>query len=257
MENITFITPTGDRPLPFVLCQMWIKKQTLQPDQWIIVDDGKTPVKPFISLREIRYLRREPRLDDPDHTLLVNLKMALPYIKGNKILFIEDDEYYAPKYTEIMAAELDKHEIVGIHNSRYYYLPTCSNCRVENKKHASLAQTVFRQSFLSEFEKLVNTKTGALDMKLWREINENKRGFLFLDDDEPLYVAMKGMPGRRGKGGGHTVGSWRYQRSFLDIAQNLLRRWIPDDDDFDIYHDIITEKLTKNNYQSYFLKENK
>lgn len=242
MENLTFITPTGDRPLAFALCERWISKQTLQPDQWIIVDDGDMPIKSSISLREILYLRRESRIDDPKHALLANLRLALPYVKGGKIMIMEDDEYYAPKYAEIMAAKLDEHEVVGIHNSRYYYLPTCDNCRAGNKGHASLAQTAFRRSFLPDFKELISSETGALDLRLWRMVNGTKRGFLFLDDKEPLYVGMKGMPGRPGKGGSHTPDSWRYKLSFLNASKELLRRWIPDEEDFNTYLDLIKEK---------------
>ena len=241
MENVTFITTTKDRPLAFALCQRWVSKQTLQPDQWIIVDDGKVPIKPSVSLREIRYLRREPRPDDPKHTLLLNLRTLLPLIKGDKIIIIEDDDYYAPRYAETMAAKLEEHEVVGIRNSRYYYLPTCGNCRAGNKMHAALAQTVFRKSFLPEFGELITTKTGALDMKLWRAMGKG-RGFLFSDDLEPLCVGIKGMPGRPSMSGAHTADSWRYQQSLLDISQRLLRLWIPDENDFNVYFDLIKGK---------------
>jgi len=42
---ITAITPTGDRPLALALCQQWMDAQTVRPDQWIVVDDGKIPYK--------------------------------------------------------------------------------------------------------------------------------------------------------------------------------------------------------------------
>lgn len=252
MNGITFITATGSRPLAFSLCQNWIRNQTLQPDQWIVIDDGKTPIKPVISLREILYLRRNPLRKDPKQTLLLNLREALPYIKGNKILFIEDDEYYAPKYAETMSAKLDEHEIVGINNARYYYLPTYANCRCGNRKHASLAQTAFRKSFLQEFSRLVTIETDALDMKLWKEVNKTNRGHLFLDDAEPLYVGMKGLPGRRGRGGSHTSESWKYKQSFMDTNKRLLQYWIPDKDDFKIYLDLIAGRLRTRNHLSYF-----
>ncbi len=257
MENITFITPTGDRPLTFALCQKWVKHQTIKPAQWIVVDDGKVPATQTIAMDNIYYLRREPQPDDPEHTLLVNLKAALPLILGEKIMVIEDDDYYAPQYAETMAAKLDKHEIVGIYNGRYYYLPTGGNCRAGNERHASLASTAFRRSFLPEFGKLVTTETGALDMKLWRTIRKKDRSHLFLDDDEPLYVGMKGVPGRPGKGGSHTPISWRYQQSKPDKSQKLLRRWILRKHDSNIYRDIIRGKLTKDNYKAYLSEENK
>jgi len=256
MSGVTFITSTGDRPLTFKLCQRWIEQQTLQPIQWIVVDDGLKPVASLITMNKALYLRRKPRDDDPEHTLLVNLKISLPLIKGDKILFIEDDDYYAPKYAETMAAKLEEHEIVGINNSRYYYLPTCGNCRAKNKKHAGLCLTGFRNSFLTDFKKLLTIETGALDMKLWRELKQG-RGYLFSDDYEPLYVGMKGVPGRVGKGGSHTPDSWRYQQTFRDMLQMLLCQWIPNRNDFNIYNDIIKGKLTEKNYLSYFLKENK
>jgi len=257
MENITFITPTGDRPLTFALCQHWVKRQTLQPAQWIIVDDGKVPATQTIAMDNIYYIRREPQPDDPEHTLLANLKAALPLILGEKVMVIEDDDYYAPRYAETMAAKLEEHEIVGINNGRYYFLPSCANCRAENDRHASLAQTAFRRSFLPEFERLVITKTGALDMKLWREIRKRDK-HLFSDDSEPLYVGMKGAPGRPGKGGSHTPDSWRYRRNLPDMSRALLHQWIPDKNDFAVYNDIIIGKLTEDNYQSYFLPgENK
>jgi len=243
MENITLITPTGDRPLTFALCQRWIERQTLQPAQWIVVDDGKKPIADLITTDRILYIRREPREDDPRHTLLVNLKMALPLVKGGKVLIIEDDDYYSPNYVETMAAKLNKYEAAGIYNGRYYYLPTCANCRAGNERHASLATTGFRKSFLKEFSRLVNTKTGALDLRLWQSVNGNRRGCLFLDDDAPLYVAMKGVPGRKGRGGAHAATSWRYKRSPLDIFRILLRQWISNEEDFNIYNNIIMGTL--------------
>jgi len=256
MSGVTFLTTTKDRPLAFVLCQRWVKHQTLQPTQWIIVDDGKQPIADLISMDKALYLRREPKVDESPNTLFLNLKTALPIVKEDKILFIEDDDYYAPKYAETIVAKLEEHEVVGINNSRYYYLPTCGNCRALNKRHASLAQTAFRKSFLSEFAKLLDTNTGALDLKLWREL-ANGRGYLFSDDNEPLCVGIKGMPGRKSASGAHTASSWRYQLYVRDLLQMLLCQWIPRRKDFNLYDDIIKGKLTEDNYKTYLMERNK
>lgn len=65
-EGITIITPTGDRHEMFSLCAKWVSKQTVQPNQWIIVDDGKIPLCPP-TMPFITYVRRVPKIDDPTH----------------------------------------------------------------------------------------------------------------------------------------------------------------------------------------------
>jgi len=245
---VTAITPTGDRPLPFALCQKWMMNQTLQPDQWIIVDDGKTPTMPIVSGSNIFYVRRKPQPSDPQYTLLLNLKMALPLIKGNKVMIIEDDEYYAPKYIETMAARLDEHEIVGIGKSKYYHLLSGHYAQIGNVHHASFAEMAFRSSFLPEF---INFLDGGLylDMRIWRSINRN-RTCLFFDDGKSIYVGMKGMPGRHGIGGGHDINHRIYRNQLHDSSRAMLKKWIPDNDDYKIYMDIISGKLTEENYKS-------
>ncbi len=246
MESLTLITPTGDRPLAFALCQNWMRKQTLQPTQWIVIDDGKTPMKPFVPMQ---YVRREPRPDDSEHTLILNLKTTMPLIRGDKIIIIEDDEYYASNYIEVMSTKLDEHEIVGIGRSKYYHLMSGCYAQIGNMHYASFAEMAFRSSFLPEFIKFLDGGL-YLDVRIWKSINGN-RTYLFFDDDRSLYVGMKGMPGRHGIGGGHDVNHIIYRRGRLcDKSRKILKNWIPDNDDYNIYMDIISGKLTERNYQS-------
>lgn len=244
-QIITVITPTGDRPLAFALCQNWIRKQTLQPDQWIVVDDGKIPLNPTILMQ---YVRRDPQPDDPKYTLLLNLKKAIPLIKNNEIIIMEDDEYYAPEYIEEMAHRLNQHEVTGIGKSRYYHLPSGGYFRIKNMTHASLAQTAFRSSFLPDFQELLENSDVYLDFNIWTKANKDGRGFIFVDsNDSPLYVGIKGLPGRTGIGKGHDP--MLYRKYPHDITREALKRWIPKD--YGIYMDILKGKLTKENCQSW------
>ena len=43
-------------------------------------------------------------------------------VLGEVILVIEDDDYYAPNYIEVMYKLLETSEIAGISNSRYYHM---------------------------------------------------------------------------------------------------------------------------------------
>jgi len=246
---ITLITPTGDRPLAFALCQNWMRKQTLQSFQWIVIDDGKIPMKPYAPME---YVRREPKANDPQCTLILNLMVALPLIKGNKIVIIEDDEYYAPKYVAEMAVRLDQHEVVGIGSTKYYHLFSGGNYKHRNKENASLAQTAFRDSFLSEFKKILNTNVEEprIDKYIWRKLRGGDRGFICFDDkDNPLYVGIKGLPGRPGVIG-HDPESSPYRRRSCspDISRRRLKDWIPELEDYSIYIDIIKGKLTEDNF---------
>lgn len=251
METLALITPTGDRSIAFALCQNWVRKQTLRPAQWIVVDDGKVPIKPYVPME---YVRREQHPNDPQCTLSLNLEASLPLIKGNKIIIIEDDEYYAPKYVAEMAAKLDRHEIVGIGNTKYYHLISGGHYRHGNTDRASFAQTAFRDSFLPEFKEILKRNIGSpwIDKRIWKKTMESGRRFIFFDDNnDSLYAGIKGLPGRRGITG-HHPNSGSYQKSDHDKSRSVLRQWIPED--YGIYMDIIAGKLTEENYQSWLKK---
>ncbi len=242
--TLTVITPTGDRPLAFALCKQWMAQQTRQPDQWIVVDDG---VIPTAITPNMTYIRRKPMRKDPVHTLIVNLRKAMPHINGEKILIMEDDEYYAPGYIERMSTELDSHEVVGIMESKYYHLPTAGFLRISNRAHASLAQTGFTRSFLPDVEALLRSGiTQYLDMNIWQNARTNGKGFLFHDKDDSLYLGIKGMPGRGGIGSGHNPTSYTKK----DTSRETLKEWAPHG--YRAYIDIMAGKLTEHNADSYF-----
>lgn len=239
--KISVLTCTGDRPISLNLLSRWMKHQTKQPDQWLIIDDGK---EPFIPTLDCDYVYRVPQDNDPLHTLNANIQYAFPYIKGDVILFCEDDEYYAPTYIETMINKLSSHEMVGICKSKYYHLPSRTYHIHINTDHASLAQTGITFSFLKEHQSLI-AGDPFIDIRLWQEATKiqsgKKKPFLpkgtsmgkaFLFDDglqNCLYVGMKGLPGRRGIGSGHKgVGR-------IDPHLKILKQWISKDEDFQAY----------------------
>jgi len=111
-----------------------------------------------------------------------NLLAAIPYIKHDKIIIIEDDEYYASRYIETMANRLSKHEVVGIGKSRYYHLPSGGYFTIGNMGHASLAQTGFKKSFIPVFRQLLIPGKLYIDFMLWKKAKARK---------EDLYLLIK------------------------------------------------------------------
>lgn len=271
---ITAITPTGDRRLAFTLCQHWMNRQTVKIDQWIVVDDGSVYLPVLMPMEYIKRGEKQlqPRTSGkrsrwkaarslqpkrPETgwaSIYANLAAAVSLVRGDKILFIEDDEYYAPNYVEEMTRRLDEHELVGIKHSRYYHLPTGGYRLFTSQAHASLAQTAFRSSFLPTFKNFMEMNRCAefLDVRLWTQsqstrsatmmhLRTNCRGHLFFDET-PLYVGMKGMPGRAGYGVGHKPRTYATHDS---PRRDLLRQWIPQD--YGIYLDVLGGKLTEAN----------
>jgi hypothetical protein len=244
--RVTAITPTGDRPLAFALCQRWMAQQTKPPDQWIVVDDGRKPCEWETKPVNVEYVRREPGADRGP-TLGVNLWAALKRIAHEGIVIIEDDEYYAPGYVAQMASWLSRHEVIGIGRSRYYHLPTGGYLAHGNMRHASLAETAFRRTFLSLFTTLLAGETQSfLDTRLWGAVIQDRhRANIFVDsEDHPLYLGIKGLPGRAGIGMGHNGARYPH----YDETREVLRRWVPLD--HPIYLDIIEGRLTEKNYLS-------
>jgi len=234
-STITAITPTGDRPLAFELCQQWMMNQIKRPDQWLVIDDGKTPTKHSAPMQ---YIRRKPKADDPSHTLAANLRKALSLIAGDKIIIWEDDEYYAPGYIEAMASLLDKYEIVGIKHSKYYHLASGGYKQFTNEAHASFAATAFRRSVLPDLKAILDAGDNPfIDMALWKRIGG--RGYLFTDD-RPLYLGMKGLPGREGIVKGHKAENYVLHDT-ADRAQ--LKKWMPSD--YRVYLDVLAGKEIK------------
>jgi len=244
--TITAITPTGDRPLAFALCKHWMEMQTQRPDQWIVVDDGKVPLKPSPMMD---YIRRVPTSRDPKHTLSVNLKTALPHIKGSKVLIMEDDEYYAPNYIEAMAKELDTSEVVGIMQAKYYHLPSGGYVQIGNTAHASLAQTGFKNSFVPKLRQIIDHDKNIdyIDMQMWYKSMAEHKAHLFSDKQKSLYVGIKGMPGRKGIGQGHNP---KLYGKHIDSDRKVLREWMPND--YKVYLDVLNGKLNDTNCATYF-----
>jgi hypothetical protein len=229
MENFTVITPTGDRPQCFELCKKFIQRQSVLPSQWIVIDDGKTPMRltnekmPFLT-----YIRREPQKTDPKHTLASQMLEALKYVKYDKIFMMEDDDWYCSTYFEQMLGFFSKPNqpiIVGQGQTIYYHIPQRKYFVHGNLEHSSWCQTGFRAYCIDEIKRLCNMCISEnypyIDMRLWKwQVPK----FLLLNSS-PICIGIKGMPGRMG-----AVGSHRHTTNFtLDSNFQYLRQYVGND----------------------------
>ena len=197
---VTLITPTGERPEAFELCEKYIKRQTYRGEmQWIVVDDGSTPTKCTMGQTYIR----GPKLWRPGiNTQRPNMDEALNHVEGDFIFIIEDDDWYAPTYIEKYMQLLQLFPVVGEGNAKYINILERSWREWSNYKHASLCQTALRRELLPRLEEAINSGELFIDCVLWRILFAHKlRPFIFFNQD--YCVGIKGLPGRRGIGSGH------------------------------------------------------
>lgn len=143
--SIALITPTRSRAEQLSLVIDCVNNQTLLPDEWVIVDDGNSPVNESI-LKKIKipykYIHYNSGLST---STSLNSAKALELAHADKYIFFDDDDYYPPRYVE----EFDKLLIVGhnemIGNMRWidYRLSTgYYRIRLKTEKHIEIGDTL-------------------------------------------------------------------------------------------------------------------
>lgn len=207
--GVTIITPTRDRPYAFALCERWMRRQTLAWDQWLVIDDGDEPAVPTCGQQHIRRAPSAQR-----NTLPQNMLEALKHIRGDRVVMVEDDEYYAPTYVEAVVRGLDMRPLAGERHARYYNVQDrrWSEKTPNDTKHCSLARTGFRVELIPRMEQAaticLEQDIVFVDLYFWGErgpipriVHQNVSG------QQALSVGIKGMPGRGGLGSGHRPGA--------------------------------------------------
>jgi len=231
--TITIITPTGDRHAAFNRCVQWVTTQTVPATQWIIVDDGAVPLSTMYDFPQwVTYIRRERAADDPPHTLSANLLAAIPYVRSDKIVIMEDDDWYAPTYLEFMLPWLDRHDLVGPNLITYYHLLGRVWKTGKPKSHTALAQTACTKRALPKLQEICSGRhwevreRGIVDRHWWHSFDGSKH---LIQEHPKLHIGFKGLFGRAGIAEGHDAGSWGYKPD-TDFA--FIRERIGDDLEF-------------------------
>jgi hypothetical protein len=177
--NLTALTCTYERPAAMELCRKYIDRQTRQPDQWLVLD-GPEPM-PIKVLKAIESGQ----------------------VKGEGLVWIEDDDWYHPDWLAWCAKQLESFDIVGQGDAFYYSVRHRWWSECCNVRHAALCQTAITSDL---FEYLCNTiksyDSPFFDTRLWL-----KDGGRYLhmprNDSERFVVGIKGMPGKPGYSGEH------------------------------------------------------
>jgi len=216
--KVSVLTCTGGRPDAFALCEKWMARQSLRPHEWIVVDDCEPRTSTTMGQARV-----EPRPSwSGDVTLGRNLIEGLAHVTGDAVAFVEDDDWYAPTYLEVMAQLLEIAPLVGEGTTRYYNARTRGYCEGCNAAHASLAGTVCRSHYIPKIINVIESvgRGYCYDLSIWKAFDHS-----ILSLNTKLYVGMKGLPGRPGIASGHRDGAC----CVPDPQMETLRGWIGDD----------------------------
>lgn len=168
-------------------------RQTLAPFEWIVLDDGATPVQCTMGQRHYRF-------DDTRGKASLVLKLrkvidgSIP-VNGDVVAIIEDDDWYSPKYLEVAESRLSDYEMVGEGNALYYNIRARRWYVHNNDRHASLCQTVFRPSLLPAMKPMVANTDPFLDWRLWFDLSPDHPKKVFLPETHAQHtlVGIKGL----------------------------------------------------------------
>jgi hypothetical protein len=215
---ITVITPTADRPVAWPLAERWMARQTVQPDQWIVADDGLVAAPLTMGQQHVRRERRETG----GASLANNLLAAIPHVRGDIVLIMEDDDFYRPNHIEVCVDRLQRFRATGAIWLNYYNLQVMGWRRIRNSC-AALCNTSFRAECLPMLREaaLSALRQGIyhVDRLFWQQVG--KSGLHELE----TVIGMKGLPGMAGIGIGHKRDAgWT-----RDPAAKQLRKWLGED----------------------------
>ena len=224
-EGVTLITPTGDRQLAMGICMQYIASQDYQGSiQWVVADDGEIHLDLPLSLQHIPIVHiKRKSVRDKSKSITSNVQACLFEVIYDKILIIEDDDYYRPDYISTVLSRLQTSDLIGEGNSRYYNI-ACEKYRINhNLNHASLFQTALRSTCLEHlWISCLRKQSAFIDCRLWNKTSiKNKKIFV----DKISSIGIKGLPGRPGIGSGHRPG--KFSHSFhKDVDWKILKQWI-------------------------------
>lgn len=205
--KLTAITCTYQRPAAFALCQRMMKRQTRQPDQWLVLDGPESMQQKVLAAIEAGR------------------------IEGEAIAFVEDDDWYRPDWLEWGERELARgFDIVGEGNAVYYHVGRRWWSECHNIRHAALCQTVVHREMLEIIANIVkSTDCPFIDVRLWA-VEAGRKLFLPRTPAERHVVGIKGI---RGVGGAFGY-SGEHQATMpkgvhIDPSLMQLWKWIASD----------------------------
>lgn len=218
--RISAITPTADRPRGIELCERYMARQTVLPDEWIVADGGQTPAR--LTMGQVHL--HEPSAPGAAN-LAGNIMRALDAVTGDVVVIFEDDDRYAPNHIAACVAGLKRWPAYGC--ARLVYFNVAHRCCIQMANRGSaLCQTAFRAELIPAMRRAAEEATVAgdfgIDGRFWAPRKHMATG-------PQTVIGIKGLAGTPGLGIGHRPKSSPTRRWRPDPELQHLRQLIGDD----------------------------
>lgn len=222
-SGVTIITPSGERHEAIKRTHYYIQRQSFNgPIQWIICDDSNEhyEINAPTNVSHFNHHKREYPGNKVE-SFRANVICALPLVLFDRVVIMEDDDWYHPDYLVVYKNRLLNWQLVGEGPARYYNIARRTYRVLGNTKRASFCQTALQASILDKLFIACQKDSAFVDARLW---DKDCRKFVFRDD-KPHCIGVKGMPGRVGIGMGHRSKSFTSDHEF-----KVLEKWIGKED---------------------------
>jgi len=221
---ITAITCTGDRPIQFSICLKIMTRMIPRPAQWLIVDDGNTPIDRNSIPEWAEYIRRERLPDDPSMTLSRNILTAMEHLKFDRVVFIEDDDWYPCTYLAELIKETKDYEACGAKTRHYFQLTRKSYRCFRNKFSITASLLLNNPAAINAFRHVCIERphSKGLDIKFWRSFTGSKK---LHSNKMAASVGMKSWG--TGQRSGFSPSHRTSKRQTFDPELKKLYEWLP------------------------------
>lgn len=168
--KLTVITATYQRPDAFKLCELYMSRQTRQPDQWLVLDGKDRMQKKVLDCIESGV------------------------ITGDAICFVEDDDHYREDYLSWAYTQILRgYELVGEGNMAYYNVASRWWSECLNVRHAALCATSLHKDLLGSVVNIIKSYDWPFfDTRIW-PLECNKKLFLPRSPKERRVIGIKGI----------------------------------------------------------------
>lgn len=224
--KVSIITPTADQPMGIRLLEGYAARQTVQPHEWIVADDGIEPAS--LTAGQLHLTR--PRTAEGGASLAGNLLAALERVTGDVVAVFEHDDWYRPDHIAVQLAQIKAgKKSVGSVTQRYYNVQARKFIVMRNIGSA-LCNTVFTADLIPAMQaachRAIQRGSYGVDRLFWDSLPARHKGV----HGTNTVVGIKGLPGRKGLGLGHRPDSRPGWNDDPEMRQ--LREWIGEDANF-------------------------
>lgn len=203
--SLTALTCACHRPEAWALSERYMARQTVQPAQWLVLDDDDP--KTICTMGQ-DYVFDASWRGDKSLPNKVAAAIERGLIKTDAIVFWENDDPYDPKWLEWCAEQLQRHVLVGEGRTIYYNVHQRFWFDHTQMTHASLCATAARREL---FPLLINicrsTLNNYIDEALWKSVPPAQK--LLFDPwsvgGKRMVIGIKAMPGHLGASTAHRV----------------------------------------------------